>query len=78
MLILARRIGESLIVGMNEIIVTILGVKGNQVRVGIEAPKNVSVHREEIYKLIQEGIESKSKKCAKDIDDQEGQGKCDE
>lgn len=53
MLILTRRIGESLKIGDN-VDVTILGVKGNQVRIGINAPKNVAVHREEIYTRIKE------------------------
>ncbi len=52
MLILSRSIGEKLMIG-NEVTVTVLGVKGNQVEIGVKAPKDVSVHREEIYKRIQ-------------------------
>ena len=52
MLILTRRVGESVKVGQ-DITVTVLGVKGNQVRLGVDAPKNVAVHREEIYERIQ-------------------------
>ena len=51
MLILTRRVGETLMIG-NEVTVTVLGVKGNQVRIGVNAPKDVAVHREEIYERI--------------------------
>ena len=59
MLILTRRVGETIMIG-DDVAVTVLGVKGNQVRVGVNAPKETSVHREEIYERIkreeQEGV----------------------
>jgi carbon storage regulator len=51
MLILTRRVGETLMIG-NDVTVTVLGVKGSQVRIGVNAPKDVTVHREEIYERI--------------------------
>jgi carbon storage regulator len=53
MLILTRRVGEALMIGGGEVTVTVLGIKGNQIRLGINAPKSVAVHREEIYARIQ-------------------------
>jgi carbon storage regulator len=66
MLILTRRAGETVMVG-SDITITVLGVKGNQVRIGINAPKDVAVHREEIYERIQsEKAAEKAEKAAKD------------
>jgi carbon storage regulator len=61
MLILTRRVGETVMIG-NDVTVTVLGVKGNQVRVGVNAPKDVAVHREEIYERIkrEEDLEARS------------------
>ena len=60
MLILTRRIGEKLVIGDN-VIITIMGAKGSQIRIGIEAPRDIQVHREEIYQRIlkeREGLNS--------------------
>jgi carbon storage regulator len=61
MLILTRRVGERLIIDMGKIKIAVLGVKGNQVRLGIEAPKDVEVHREEVFERIQRGAPSPRK-----------------
>jgi len=62
MLILTRRVGETLVIG-DDVTVTVLGIKGNQVRIGVKAPKNVTVHREEIFERIrQERAEEKADK----------------
>lgn len=59
MLILTRRVGETMMIG-DDITVTILGVKGKQVRIGVDAPRDVPIHREEIYRQINQGSDSSS------------------
>jgi carbon storage regulator len=71
MLILTRRVGETVMIG-NEVTVTVLGVKGNQVRIGVNAPKDVAVHREEIYDRIkreEDGERGNHIPTAKVVDD---------
>ena len=67
MLILTRRVGESLRIG-DEVSVTVLGIKGSQVRIGVNAPKSVSVHREEVYDRINDESSKKSGKAEENSD----------
>ena len=71
MLILTRRVGETVMIG-DEVTLTILGVKGNQVRTGINAPKSVAVHREEIYERIKREQQGESGDKPKHTDDIDG------
>ena len=61
MLILTRRVGETLMIG-DDVTVTVLGVKGNQVRIGVNAPKDIPVHREEIYERIKREQEANARR----------------
>ena len=70
MLILTRRVGETLMIG-DDVTVTVLGVKGNQVRIGVNAPKDIAVHREEIYERIKREQESGAESQA-NFENQEG------
>jgi len=68
MLILTRRVGETLVIG-DDVTVTVLGVRGNQVRLGVNAPKDVAVHREEIYQRIQNEKDAENLTENSEIDD---------
>nr|CRH04269.1 Carbon storage regulator homolog [Candidatus Magnetococcus massalia] len=69
MLILTRRVGESLHIG-DDIKITLLGIKGNQVRIGIDAPRDVEVHREEIYDRIRRETRKANRRTSDEVLDQ--------
>jgi carbon storage regulator len=66
MLILTRRVGETVMIG-DEVTVTVLGVKGGQIRLGINAPRSVTVHREEIYERIKREEQSQTADCPAEV-----------